>query len=327
MTALAADGSLVVAINYSFGFDQDCRSPSAESSEDDLERVAHDNFSFSFVGSSGGGPEPPRAARVPINQFVGCLHKIELAGRIDVMEIVGGNAGVGKVAIRRRLRGGGDIDFVTGFDSTKPGDQRHVLAHITEHKPLVIILAPPCISFGHWSHLNRVLHPATWSQFRRIGELYAAFAANVMLLQLDASRHFLLENPAGSGFFELDSFKKMWTSGGQWSLTFHNAPEGSLWKASPYTKTQHFGRPVLFCLNFSRESAARMQGMEPSVGCRVRQQEQSWHKCGPEPCASASAMAYHSYCGRAAGPSWYTSAMCTQLENGRGVAHVSHPWV
>ena len=69
----------------------------------------------------------------------------------------------------------------------------------------------------------------------------------------------------------------------------------------------------------------------PGMGCLVDtpdpQQEASWHKYGREPCASESAMASLSYCGRAEGPTWYMLVTCTQLVNGPRGDHESHPCV
>ena len=88
-----------------------------------------------------------------------------------------------------------------------------MLNHIERHRPLVIVLAPPCASFGHWTHRNRVLHPATWEETRRVSEILAVFAARVARLQITAGRHLLLENPAGSGLCGLDCFRGIWESG------------------------------------------------------------------------------------------------------------------
>ena len=142
-----------------------------------------------------------------------------------MLEIFNGNGGMGEACVRRRLHSGENLDLVAGFDLCNPVHQRHVLNHNGEHKHLVIILAPPCTSFGHWSHLNRVLHPATWRSSRRTGELLVAFAAQGIMLQLYVGRHFWLEDPAGSGIFCLVSFREIWASG---RVVAINVPECAL---------------------------------------------------------------------------------------------------
>ena len=109
------------------------------------------------------------------------------------------------------------VDLRTGFDLTKVPDQRLVLSYSNEHKPFVVIL-----SFGSWANLTRFLHPATWEETRRIGELLATFAARIVRLQIEANRHFVLENPAGSGLFHLECFKRVWESGKVMSI---NVPQ------------------------------------------------------------------------------------------------------
>ena len=80
---------------------------------------------------------------------------------VDVVELFGGEGGVGKLCIRRRLRRGGNFDLVTCYDLTKESDQAHIIKYITTHEPLVVVMGPPCTSFGAWSHLNRIAHEAT----------------------------------------------------------------------------------------------------------------------------------------------------------------------
>ena len=50
---------------------------------------------------------------------------------------------------------GGNFDLVNGFDLTKESHQKEVEKYIADHRPLVVVLGPPCTSFGHWLHLNQ----------------------------------------------------------------------------------------------------------------------------------------------------------------------------
>ena len=127
MSVLSSDGSLGVAINYSFGEDQGYRSSSAESSEDDFELVVNNNLNFGCVGSSGVGDGPPGAAHVAIDQFIGHIAQLGLAGKLDVCEIFCGVGAVGELCVRRRLHSGESFDLCTVFDLTKLAHQRLVL--------------------------------------------------------------------------------------------------------------------------------------------------------------------------------------------------------
>ena len=68
-----------------------------------------DKFSLHYlVGSGGAGRHvnPPGSTYVPLEQRNTYLAKPEHNGTVDVVEIFGGESGVGKLCLRRRLRRG-----------------------------------------------------------------------------------------------------------------------------------------------------------------------------------------------------------------------------
>lgn len=69
-------------------------------------------------------------------------------GYVDVVAMFGGESGVGRLCIRRRLKRGGNFALVSGFDLTKSSDRKHVVDDSNAQKPLMAILGPPCTSFG-----------------------------------------------------------------------------------------------------------------------------------------------------------------------------------
>ena len=81
--AFVADGRLGAAIEYSFADEALC-SDSAESIDDELERVLDDNFSLHyFVGGGVDGhtdPNPPGCGHVHTKDSVALLARFELAG-------------------------------------------------------------------------------------------------------------------------------------------------------------------------------------------------------------------------------------------------------
>ena len=78
---------------------------------------------------------------------------------VDVLELCGGEAGVSRLAIRRRLNSGGNLDLVTGVDLSKLDRQKELSTYLSKFRPLVVVMAPPCTTFGGWSHLHRVRDP------------------------------------------------------------------------------------------------------------------------------------------------------------------------
>eukprot|EP00973_Karenia_brevis_P016672 2282973-Karenia_brevis.AAC.1 len=78
------------------------------------------------------------------------------------MEICGGVGGVSKLAVRRHLCAGTNFDLRHGVNLLDPSPKRSLWKYICDHKPLIIIMAPPCTAFANWSRLNRVKYPSTW---------------------------------------------------------------------------------------------------------------------------------------------------------------------
>ena len=141
------------------------------------------------------------------------------------MEIFGGESGVGKLCLRRRLKRGQSFDLVLGFYLTKESHQKEVIRHVIGHRPLVVVLGPPCTGLGHWSHFNRYIRPETLSKSGKVGESLAEFAARICWIQLRASRHFLAENPADSELFHLRCFEELWNIG---NVVKRNIPQCAL---------------------------------------------------------------------------------------------------
>ena len=75
------------------------------------------------------------------------LAQPENKGHVDVVEIFGGESGVGKLCIRRRLVRGENFDLVTGFDLTDKKQQEEVVKYFNTFKPLVALLGPPMYRF------------------------------------------------------------------------------------------------------------------------------------------------------------------------------------
>ena len=213
--ALALEASISSSLAYSCFDEVACCSDSAESSEGELDKVLNYNFCLHcLVGSDGYSrhSSPRNSMEIPIIELCIYLSRSDMAGTVDVMELFGGESGVGRLCVRRRLVGGVSFDIVAGFDLTKKEHQEDVLKCVIDFKPLVIVMGLPCTGFGRWSHPNRKLHLETWGKSRQVAECLVEFAARVCKLQLAFSRHLLLEHPVGSELFWLLCFEEIWNT-------------------------------------------------------------------------------------------------------------------
>ena len=122
---------------------------------------------------------------------------------IDILEIFGCAAGCTKIAIRRRLRCGKNVDLVSGLDLSRPADAQHLIDDVRLRKPVVVIGGPPCTAFAVLSKLNRHLHPESYARSRRTGLVLARIMARIMKMQIDGGRYFVVENPRGSELWKL----------------------------------------------------------------------------------------------------------------------------
>ena len=190
VNCLATSGSFNASIAYSFFDDDAFRSSSVDSSEGEAEIVLGDNFALWYgVGCDGADmhQDPPKSTVIDVDDLLVFLATLENAGgAIDVVEIFGGEGGVGKLCVRRRLRRGRNFDLVIGFDFIDQKHRQTVFTYLKIHRPLVALLGPPCTGFGHWSHLNRYIHPDTFHKIRKVGECLAVFVAEVIWVQLHA---------------------------------------------------------------------------------------------------------------------------------------------
>lgn len=87
--------------------------------------------------------DPPEGRVVHIEDSGTYLAQPELKSRVDIVEIVGGESGVGRCCIRRRFVRGWNFCLVTGFDLTKRSHHEDVIEYFNIRRPLVASLGPP----------------------------------------------------------------------------------------------------------------------------------------------------------------------------------------
>ena len=159
-------------------------------------------------GSEGQGPDC--WATQPSAHFLSGPHElvcILLSGRADlygddIVELCGGAARVSSVCVRRCLRSGGNYDLVTQCDLNDPAQQRQVLRYIQVGKPLVVVMAPTCTPFGALARVNYYTNHRSWLRSYHLAAPHGRFCGEVALLQLQAGRFFVNEQPQGSWLYE-----------------------------------------------------------------------------------------------------------------------------
>ena len=131
-------------------------------------------------------------------------------GQVDVVEIFGGEAGTSQVLVRRfNTSVGPNFDLTCGFN---PRDSRHIellFQYFEFCKPTVVDMAPPCTGLKGWAGINAVVNPQGHQQSVENSEAMGRLAAKIAILQLNAGRHFIVENPEGSALWELSDWKRL----------------------------------------------------------------------------------------------------------------------
>ena len=212
-------------------FDTGCgRYADFDDIDDEITAALGNEFELQYMlGSEGEEDEGMWRAKHPDSVYVALedlnVYMQTKKGFIYVMEIFGGSGGVTKIAIRRRLATGKNVDIITGIDLTIPENVGKLMDYIFEQKPLVI-MGPPCTAFANWSRLNRAINPQSYVTQRRIGEALAEVAVMVALEQIRQGRYFLIENPRGSEFFLLSCMQKLWKTGKVGKIKFPQCPLG-----------------------------------------------------------------------------------------------------
>ena len=208
-------------------FDHICQHEVCRYDNDDLELSAVDEYHLF-------NHDDPCSSNV--DQFFQILDESSSSKEKDVVEICGGEGGVIKVAVSRKLAVGHNFDIRCGIDLTKEEERHKLMKYIDIHKPLCIVMSPPCTAFANWSRFNKVHNSATWQRSRNIGEVIAEFCAEVIVKQLSGGRHFFLEQPKGSDMFMLPCLTQIRKSGKIHTVDF---PQCALGLVSPE------GQPLL----------------------------------------------------------------------------------
>ena len=179
----------------------------------DLNDCSYDGLtSWNFPGSDGNTCPECSPAVNTFDTLTSALCFLQITanvGQDDLVEVFGGEGGVTRLAIKRKLKSGGNLDLVSGCDLSKQSDIQTLLKYLRKAKPLVVVLAPPCTAFGPWSNFNKTHAPETYAKSRKLGLPLARLAAQIAQIQLDAGLEFICENPWASELWRLPEWVKI----------------------------------------------------------------------------------------------------------------------
>ena len=129
---------------------------------------------------------------------------------VDVIELFGGAGHTTHLLAKHYgLRTGVNFEILAGIDLTKSSDVEFLMLYIDRNKPKVVLMGPPCIGYCKWGNLNKRINPAAWLRGRRLSVPMARLCGNVALKQISEDRHFILEQPHGSGLFEEPQWQQL----------------------------------------------------------------------------------------------------------------------
>ena len=127
--------------------------------------------------------------------------QFDLSSGPFVTEVYTDTEPIAKEARRRGLRASKSFTLGTGWDFRDASVRARALHWIKTNKPYAVILAFPC---NPWSSLLYLNANVNIEKLREEARVLVLFAIEVALVQLQAGRHFLMENPRSSAAWKLD---------------------------------------------------------------------------------------------------------------------------
>ena len=118
--------------------------------------------------------------------------------KVDLVELCGGEARISKIAFRRGLISGGNLDLVTGCDLGDPATQKAINHYFEVCYVLVAVLQPNCRTTGRNSYYNSIVNHGTWKRHHDQDLPHIQYCGHIALKQIKKGRYFLREQPAGT---------------------------------------------------------------------------------------------------------------------------------
>ncbi len=167
------------------------------------------DYHFGFLGSGVQNEPFVRSLVEPVHMEIEELdaHLVSNPHKVDIVELMGGEAVTTRMLVHRHRRGGLNFDLAVGFDLLKPRTVQFMWDYLDTVEPSIIVMAPVGTSLKGWSSLNRVLHFDQFKARQREAIPLGKLSARVAQYQMDARRHFIVENPADSALYQLSEWR------------------------------------------------------------------------------------------------------------------------
>ena len=126
-------------------------------------------------------------------------------GRIikhEVMEVMGGLGVTTQILVRRQFVGGRNFDLRVSVDLTKAREIQSLWDYMAQHRPDVVIMAPPCRGLKGWIGINAKKHPEQTRQTQEKSLALGNLCGQIALFQARVGRHWLVEQPQGSLLYQ-----------------------------------------------------------------------------------------------------------------------------
>ena len=111
------------------------------------------------------------------------------------------------------LIGGSSLDLRTGWDLSKPVQQRKDSQVIMKESPKLLIGSPPCTLFSNLQNINLAFRGAQWEhefyERRRKAEVHLKFCCKLYKLQQSLGRYYLHEHPSTATSWDVKCMKVM----------------------------------------------------------------------------------------------------------------------
>ena len=132
---------------------------------------------------------------------------------LDAIELFGGKGQtIMLLAKYHGMKTGINFELLAGIDLQKESDIRFLHAYVDRNKPKVTIMAPPCKGYSKWGHLNKRINYEAWIESRKLSVPLARLSGDIAIKQVKAGRHYLVEQPQGSGLYQEPQWKELESS-------------------------------------------------------------------------------------------------------------------
>ena len=128
---------------------------------------------------------------------------------VDLLELCGGAARISKVAFKRELVSGGNLDLATKCDLGDPRVQKAVNHYLETCHVLVTVLQPNCRTTGRNSYHNSLMYPESWSRHHQEDLPRIQYCGKVALKQMGLKRFFIGEQPVGTWIDDIEPWPKV----------------------------------------------------------------------------------------------------------------------